>query len=70
MTLLSRVYYNGVYVVAEFEKEGYIRTSDRKFVMNAENLEERIKNLEKLQVDTKEERKALDLIRSHKDYKP
>lgn len=70
MTMLHRVYYNGVHVVAELEEGSYVSIPDRKFVMNAENLETRIKNREKLQLDTKEEQKALNLIRGHKDYKP
>lgn len=69
MTKLNRIYYNGVYVVAEFEEEDdYL--PDRKFPLNARNVEIRIKNKEKAGLDTKEERKALSLIRGHKDYKP
>lgn len=73
MTLLRRVYYNGLYVVAELEDTlptgKYIFGNDP-FVMNAENLQVRIKNRKDLGLDTTEDQKALDKIYSHKDYKP
>lgn len=64
---LIRVYNNGIYVVAEFEEEGH--APQRKFALNAKNLEERIRNGEKYKLDTSVERAALSLIRGHKDYR-
>lgn len=65
---LIRVYNNGCYVVAEFEEQDY--APQRKFALNAKNLEERIRNGEKYNLDTSVERMALSLIRGHKDYNP
>lgn len=63
-----RVYNNGTHVVAEFERRSW--EPPRKFVLNAENLEHRIRVRERQGLDTEVERKALSLVRGHKDYRP
>jgi hypothetical protein len=73
MTKLRRVYYNGVYVVAELKEDipsGRVFYSDDIFVLNAKDLKERIKNRKSYGLDVTEDQEALRLIESHKEYKP
>lgn len=64
---LVRVYDNGAHIVAEFEHDGVWFDSKgqprRRFTLNAENLEDRMANLEQDGRDVSVERHALSLIR-------